>query len=194
MRRRLDLAVSLVAHPPVLFLDEPTTGLDPRSRSELWDVLRGLVRDGTTLVLTTQYLEEADQLADDIVVIDKGKVIARGTPTQLKDQAGRASVVVTLTHADDLLRAEALVRGCSPEVHVEEAARRLVAQADGLGDMTRIANAFAASDIAIDDLGLKRPSLDDVFLHLTGHRAEPTDESGADVDDAASDSTVGAAR
>src|SRR4028118_1732781 len=93
MRRRLDLAVSLVARPPVLFLDEPTTGLDPRSRAELWEVLRGLVSDGTTLLLTTQYLEEADQLADNIVVIDKGRIIAEGTPTQLKDQAGAASRV-----------------------------------------------------------------------------------------------------
>ena len=114
MRRRLDLAVSLIAAPPVLFLDEPTTGLDPRSRTELWEVLRGLVREGTTLLLTTQYLEEADHLADDIVVIDKGKVIAAGTPTQLKDQAGAASVVVTLTHAADLARAEELVRMLLP--------------------------------------------------------------------------------
>jgi len=177
MRRRLDLAVSLIAAPPVLFLDEPTTGLDPRSRSELWEVLRGLVRDGTTLLLTTQYLEEADLLADDIVVIDKGRVIAAGSPTQLKDQAGAASVVVTLTHASDLGRAEQLIRTCSSEVHVEEASRRLTAHASGLGDMTRIGNVFEDSDIAVDDLGLKRPSLDDVFLHLTGHRAEPTGES-----------------
>ena len=138
MRRRLDLAVSLIAAPPVLFLDEPTTGLDPRSRTELWEVLRGLVREGTTLLLTTQYLEEADHLADDIIVIDKGRVIAAGTPTQLKDQAGAASVVVTLTHAADLARAEELVRRCSPEVHVDVTARRLTAQADGLGDMSRI--------------------------------------------------------
>ena len=110
MRRRLDLAVSLIAAPPVLFLDEPTTGLDPRSRTELWEVLRGLVREGTTLLLTTQYLEEADHLADDIIVIDKGRIIAAGTPTQLKDQAGAASVVVTLTHAADLSKAEELVR------------------------------------------------------------------------------------
>ena len=176
MRRRLDLAVSLIAAPPVLFLDEPTTGLDPRSRSEVWEVLRGLVRDGTTLLLTTQYLEEADQLADDIVVIDKGKVIAAGTPTQLKDQAGAASVVVTVTHAADFGRAEELIRGCSPEVYVEEANRRLTAHATGLGDMTRIGTVFAESGIAVDDLGLKRPSLDDVFLHLTGHRAEPAAE------------------
>ena len=178
MRRRLDLAVSLIAAPPVLFLDEPTTGLDPRSRSELWEVLRGLVREGTTLLLTTQYLEEADQLADEIVVIDKGTVIAAGTPTQLKDQAGRASVVVTLTDATDLVRAADLVRSCSPEVHVEPAARRITAQASGLEDMTRIGEVFAASGIQVDDLGLKRPSLDDVFLHLTGHRAEDT--HGAD--------------
>ncbi|HZJ04219.1 MAG TPA: ATP-binding cassette domain-containing protein [Nocardioidaceae bacterium] len=188
MRRRLDLAVSLVAHPPVLFLDEPTTGLDPRSRSELWEVLRGLVRDGTTLLLTTQYLEEADQLADDIVVIDKGKVIARGTPTQLKDQAGRASVVVTLTHEADLAQAEVLLRDCVSGVHVESSARRLVAQASGLADMTLIAGVFADSGIAIDDLGLKRPSLDDVFLHLTGHRAElaaDTDVEESAVEEAA---------
>jgi ABC-2 type transport system ATP-binding protein len=177
MRRRLDLAVSLIAAPPVLFLDEPTTGLDPRSRTELWEVLRGLVREGTTLLLTTQYLEEADHLADDIIVIDKGKVIAAGTPTQLKDQAGAASVVVTLTNAADLARAEELVRSCSPEVHVDTAARRIIAQADGLGDMSRIGNLFDGTGIEVDDLGLKRPSLDDVFLHLTGHKAEDeTDE------------------
>src|SRR3954464_7810153 len=115
MRRRLDLAVSLLASPPVLFLDEPTTGLDPRSRSDLWDVLRGLVQQGTTLLLTTQYLEEADQLADNIVVIDKGRVIAAGTPTQLKDQAGRASVVLTLTHAADISSAADLIGSCCAE-------------------------------------------------------------------------------
>jgi ABC-2 type transport system ATP-binding protein len=175
MRRRLDLAVSLIAAPPVLFLDEPTTGLDPHSRLELWEVLRGLVRNGTTLLLTTQYLEEADQLADEIVVIDKGRVIAAGKPTQLKDQAGQASVVVTLTHGSDLEEAERLMRTCSEQVHVEPASRRLTAQASGLRDMTRVAAAFEGSGIELDDLGLKRPSLDDVFIRLTGHRAEPTD-------------------
>jgi ABC-2 type transport system ATP-binding protein len=182
MRRRLDLAVSLVARPPVLFLDEPTTGLDPRSRNELWDVLRGLVRDGTTLLLTTQYLEEADQLADDIVVIDKGRVIAAGTPLELKDQAGQASVVLTLSHASDLAAAERLMRSACTEVHVEESARRLTAQTSGLGDMTRIASVIEESGISVDDLGLKRPSLDDVFLHLTGHRAEE-DEADAEGDE-----------
>jgi ABC-2 type transport system ATP-binding protein len=183
MRRRLDLAVSLIAAPPVLFLDEPTTGLDPHSRSELWDVLRDLVRDGTTLVLTTQYLEEADHLADDIVVIDKGTMIAHGTPTQLKDEAGQASVVVTLTNAADLAQAEKMMWECCAEVHVEPSARRLTAQASGLADMTRIGARFEHSGIELDDIGLQRPSLDDVFLHLTGHRAEPgesdepTDES-----------------
>jgi len=175
MRRRLDLAVSLIAAPPVLFLDEPTTGLDPHSRSELWEVLRRLVSNGTTLLLTTQYLEEADHLADEIVVIDKGTIIAAGKPTELKDRAGRAAVVVTLTNARDLDEAERLMRTCSPEVHVEVASRRLTAQAGGLHDMTRIASVFEASNIQLDDLGLKRPSLDDVFLHLTGHRAEDTE-------------------
>jgi ABC-2 type transport system ATP-binding protein len=175
MRRRLDLAVSLLAAPPILFLDEPTTGLDPQSRSGLWAVLRELVSEGTTLVLTTQYLEEADHLADEIVVVDKGRVIAAGTPTQLKDQAGRASVVVTLTHAVDIDRAVELMESCCQEVHVERGSRRLTAQAGGLGDMTRIAAVFETSGIELDDLGLARPSLDDVFLHLTGHRAEAED-------------------
>ncbi|MFT4396662.1 ATP-binding cassette domain-containing protein [Gordonia lacunae] len=172
MRRRLDLAVSLLATPPVLFLDEPTTGLDPRSRSELWEVLRELVAEGTTLLLTTQYLEEADQLADDIVVIDKGTIIAHGTSLQLKEQAGSASLVLTVSHADDLPAAEALLRKNGAEVFVDVAARRLTTAAGGLGDLPRVAAWFDESGIAVDDFGLSRPSLDDVFLSLTGHRAE----------------------
>ncbi len=172
MRRRLDLAVSLVATPPVLFLDEPTTGLDPRSRTELWEVLRGLVADGTTLLLTTQYLEEADQLADDIIVIDKGRIIAQGTATELKDQAGRASVVVHVTQAADLDAVEELARRGCDEVHVDPIARRVTARAGGLRDMLEIGQALETAGIPVDDIGLSRPTLDDVFLHLTGHRAE----------------------
>ncbi len=187
MRRRLDLAVSLVATPPVLFLDEPTTGLDPRSRVELWEVLRDLVEDGTTLLLTTQYLEEADQLADDIVVIDRGKVIAQGTPLELKDASGKAALVVTVSRADDLPAAVERVRSAGLEAHVEEAARRITAPADGLSDVTRIASIFDGSGIEIDDLGLQRPSLDDVFLNLTGHRAEEVADGTTDGADGAHD-------
>ncbi len=185
MRRRLDLAVSLIATPPVLFLDEPTTGLDPRSRVELWEVLRGLVREGTTLLLTTQYLEEADQLADRIVVIDHGRIIAQGTPLELKDQSGQAAIVLTVSHADQLEAARALLGDHVAGVHVDTAARRLTAPAEGLRDMTRVAAVFEQSGIVLDDLGLQRPSLDDVFLRLTGHRAEDVTE------DAAEDATEG---
>ena len=178
MRRRLDLAVSLLASPPVLVLDEPTTGLDPRSRTELWDVLRGLVAQGTTLLLTTQYLEEADQLADDIVVIDRGRIIAQGSPLELKQQAGRASLVVTVADGADLGAAEALLAKTGAEVFVDRGARRLTAAADGIDDMIQVAGWLRDSDIAVDDIGLSRPSLDDVFLTLTGHRTEDTEEVG----------------
>src|SRR5699024_2239500 len=119
MRRRLDLAASLVAAPPVLFLDEPTTGLDPRSRNELWDVLRDLVRDGTTLLLTTQYLEEADQLADRVIVIDHGGVIADGTPLELKDRSGAASLVVTVSRPEDVDRAVDILAARIADLHVD---------------------------------------------------------------------------
>ena len=179
MRRRLDLAVSLLASPPVLFLDEPTTGLDPRSRSELWDVLRGLVAEGTTLLLTTQYLEEADQLADNIVVIDRGRIIAEGSPRELKQQAGRASLVVTVTAGADVAAAETLLRRTGAEVFVDQAARQLTAAADGIDDMITVAGWLRDSGIGVDDIGLSRPSLDDVFLTLTGHRTEDSEEVGA---------------
>ncbi len=184
MRRRIDLAVSLIAAPPVLFLDEPTTGLDPHSRNELWDVLRGLVAAGTTLVLTTQYLEEADQLADRIVVVDAGKIIAEGTPLELKTQAGAASLITTVTHAADLNAARAILDQVAGDVFVDEHARALTVPAGGLADLTRVAGLLDESGIAIDDIGLSRPSLDDVFLSLTGHRAEPGSESASDSEGA----------
>jgi ABC-2 type transport system ATP-binding protein len=174
MRRRIDLAVSLIAHPPVLFLDEPTTGLDPRSRVELWDVLRDLVRDGTTLLLTTQYLDEADQLADNIVVIDKGRIIAQGTPLELKTQSGAASLVVTVSRHDEVRQAAELLRGVVGEVHVDADARKLVAPGGDVAALTRIAQHLDEAGIEVDDLGMQRPSLDDVFLALTGHKAEDT--------------------
>ncbi|HKV18068.1 MAG TPA: ATP-binding cassette domain-containing protein [Mycobacterium sp.] len=178
MRRRLDLAVSLIASPPVLFLDEPTTGLDPRSRSDLWEMLRGLVAQGTTLLLTTQYLEEADQLADDIVVIDHGRIIAHGTPLQLKQQAGNASLLVTVSHAADLPAARELLGRTGTEVHVDAGARQLTTSTTGIDELTRVAGWLQDSAIDVDDIGLSRPSLDDVFLSLTGHRAE-IEERGA---------------
>ncbi|HNO40898.1 MAG TPA: ATP-binding cassette domain-containing protein, partial [Marmoricola sp.] len=175
MRRRLDLAASLVAAPPVLFLDEPTTGLDPRSRLELWEVLRDLVREGTTLLLTTQYLEEADQLADNVIVIDRGRIIAEGSPLQLKDQSGAARMVVTLSRHEDIPLAHPLLAGVVKDLHLDEDSRQFSAPAD-LSSINKLATLLAEHQIEVDDLGLKRPSLDDVFLHLTGHRAESTDE------------------
>jgi ABC-2 type transport system ATP-binding protein len=176
MRRRLDLAVSLLASPPVLFLDEPTTGLDPRSRNDLWDVLRGLVRQGTTLLLTTQYLEEADQLADNIVVVDKGRIIAEGSPLDLKRRAGNASLVVTVTRGADLPAAQALLARTGGEVFVDAGARQVTTAADGLADMIRVAEWLRDNDIDVDDIGLSRPSLDAVFLSLTGHRTGDDEE------------------
>ncbi|MGG5259471.1 ATP-binding cassette domain-containing protein [Phycicoccus avicenniae] len=189
MRRRLDLAASLVATPPVLFLDEPTTGLDPRSRVELWGVLRDLVREGTTLFLTTQYLDEADQLADRIVVVDHGKVIADGTPLELKDRSGRASLVVAVSRAEEVRAAEEIVRAEVGDLHVDPDARRITAPAEGVAALTRIAARLDEAGIDLDDIGLQRPSLDDVFLHLTGHRAEERtdttdDEAGEPAEEA----------
>jgi ABC-2 type transport system ATP-binding protein len=182
MKRRLDLAGSLIAHPKVLFLDEPTTGLDPRARLDLWEVIRDRVRSGVTLLLTTQYLEEADELADSIAVIDRGQVIAQGTSDQLKSEVGgeRIEVVVhesaQITHARDLLRPFAL----GDEVDIDEHARRLtVPTSGGSGALVRVIRELDAEQVAIDDIGLRRPTLDDVFLTLTGHTAE---EAAAEAD------------
>ena len=170
MRRRLDLAATLVARPEVLFLDEPTTGLDPRARNELWDVLESLVDDGATLLLTTQYLEEADRLADDIVVIDHGRVIARGDSRELKRQVGGAQVFATVpdpSRLPDVVEQIARIADAPPVV--DEAARSVSAPTEGGPRMVSLlADALSDAGIEVDDIGLRQPTLDDVFLTLTG--------------------------
>ncbi|WP_370288375.1 ATP-binding cassette domain-containing protein [Nocardioides sp.] len=185
MRRRLDLAGALVAEPPVLVLDEPTTGLDPRSRQQMWDVIRELVTGGATLLLTTQYLEEADRLADDIVVIDSGRAIARGTADELKSQIGGERIEVVLA---DTAQRQAAVRVlgevAAGEVQVGDNGRELTAASsrNGAADLLRVLQGFEREAIAVLDAGLRRPTLDDVFLTLTGHATE-AGASGADDPD-----------
>ncbi len=170
MRRRLDLAATLVAWPAVLFLDEPTTGLDPRARSELWGVLDTLVDRGTTVLLTTQYLDEAERLADEIVVIDHGQVIARGDTRRLKAEIGGDQVYVVVVdgaHLDAAVRAVHEVTGVAPSVDTN--ARSVVAPTpDGVEALLRVASALSAAGVVVEDLGLRQPSLDEVFLTLTG--------------------------
>ena len=174
MRRRLDLAASLVLLPPVLFLDEPTTGLDPRSRRQVWGMISSLVKDGSTILLTTQYLEEADELADRIAVVDAGRVIAEGTSDELKDRVGGNRIEIAVARDADLARAaEVARRHLSEDVSVDPAQRRISAPSkDGTAQLAVLVRDFDAADIAIVDLQLHRPSLDDVFLTLTGHEAE----------------------
>ena len=170
MRRRLDLAATLVARPEVLFLDEPTTGLDPRARNELWDVLETLVDAGTTIMLTTQYLEEADRLADDIVVVDHGSVIARGNARELKRQVGGSQVFVTVVDPGRIADATALVADAGDaEPTVDAPARSVQAPTEGGPRVvSRLADALADAGIEVEDIGLRQPTLDDVFLTLTG--------------------------
>jgi ABC-2 type transport system ATP-binding protein len=181
MRRRLDLAGALVAHPPVLFLDEPTSGLDPRSRVDLWDVIRELVDKGTTLLLTTQYLEEADQLADDIVVIDHGREIAHGTADELKVQVGGERIEVTVSDPVQVATAREVLSGFAVgEIVIDERNRGLTAPISGGAPvLTQALRDLDTRGVVIQDVGLRRPTLDDVFLTLTGHHAEaPYDGNG----------------
>ena len=168
MRRRLDLAGAIVAAPPVLFLDEPTTGLDPRSRLDMWELLRGLVREGTTLLLTTQYLEEADLLADDIVVIDHGRAIAQGTADQLKGQVGGDRVEVEVARDEQVGAARAVLARTGGEVSDDGGRRLTVPVTGGTAQMVEILRALDDAGVALLDVGLRRPTLDDVFLTLTG--------------------------
>ncbi|MDQ2950902.1 MAG: ATP-binding cassette domain-containing protein [Chloroflexota bacterium] len=175
MRRRLDLASSLIGRPQLLFLDEPTTGLDPRSRLGMWDVIRGLVREGVTLLLTTQYLEEADELADTIAVVDHGKIIARGTADELKSQVGGERIEVVVHKRADVPAALAILkRDANGECVVDEHTRKITAPVEGgARRLVQVVRDLDEAVIAIDDIALRRPTLDDVFLSLTGHAAAP---------------------
>ncbi|MEU6401556.1 ATP-binding cassette domain-containing protein [Streptomyces sp. NPDC046985] len=194
MRRRLDLAAALVVSPPVMFMDEPTTGLDPRNRQQLWEVIKQLVSGGTTLLLTTQYLEEADHLAHEIAVVDHGRVIARGTSDQLKARTGGERVEVVVHSRERIADAAALLDRFGPrgadagDAAVEEHTRKItVPVTGGARLLAEIIRELDTRDIEIDDIGLRRPTLDDVFLSLTGHAAEPGSAESRGETDASSD-------
>jgi ABC-2 type transport system ATP-binding protein len=179
MRRRLDLAAALVAAPQVCFLDEPTTGLDPRSRAQMWETIQELVRGGSTVLLTTQYMEEADRLADEVVVIDRGKMIAHGPPDQLKTKIGGERIEVVLADSGNIQAARALLADLSAgEIRVDEQTCTVTASVvGGVDDLRLVLQQLKDRAIPVDDVGLRRPTLDDVFLSLTGHAAEETEAS-----------------
>ncbi|WNV76427.1 ATP-binding cassette domain-containing protein [Geodermatophilus sp. DSM 44513] len=181
MRRRLDIAASLIARPRILFLDEPTTGLDPRSRLGMWEFIADLTDGGTTILLTTQYLEEADRLADRMVVIDRGRVIARGTADELKDQVGGQRLELTVRDAADLAEAARRLRPLGvDEPRWDGSTRRLSLPVSGGTDaLAEALRELAAAGVEVLDVGLRRPDLDDVFLTLTGHAAEDDDGTAA---------------
>ena len=174
MRRRLDLASALTGRPRILFLDEPTTGLDPRGRLGMWDVIRSLIREGATLLLTTQYLEEADALASTIAVVDHGKIIATGTSDELKAQVGGERIEVVVHSRDDIARAiTVLAAGGDGEHTIDEHMRKIIVPARGGAQrLAQVVRELDVARIAIDDIALRRPTLDDVFLTLTGHATE----------------------
>ncbi len=180
MRRRLDLAAALVARPPVIFLDEPTTGLDPRSRLDLWETIEALVADGTTVLLTTQYLDEADRLADRIAVIEHGRVIAEGTAEELKTRVGGQRLEVTLTHPAAAFAAMGALEGMSEEPPHADGALVSVAVPQRSGAIMNAARRLALAGVGVEDIAVRTPTLDDVFLALTGHAtAEPEREQVA---------------
>jgi ABC-2 type transport system ATP-binding protein len=183
MRRRLDLAASLMTRPPVLFLDEPTTGLDPTSRQRVWDAIRELIKEGVTVLLTTQYLEEADALADRVVVVDHGRVIADGTPHELKEASRNAHVEVTLATAD-AAALPALAPLVAGRIHVSEDGRRLSAAVEAApGLATSVVRALDGAGVLADNVEVRRPSLDDVFFSLTGGHIEEDGDGTGDVAD-----------
>ena len=178
MRRRLDIAASIVVTPQLMFLDEPTTGLDPRSRNQVWDIVRALVDEGTTILLCTQYLDEADQLAEGIAVIDHGKVIAEGTPGQLKASVGLGALQVRLLNPDQRPEAERVLARELGSVQLEPEPAALSAQCADAGRAAEAVAELSRAGVGVADFALGQPSLDEVFLALTGHPAEDTDAAG----------------